>query len=337
MSGERDLEAFASIHFTSSSLGNHLLALDNGAMLTFVFNSHTIAVVVAHDIRKGDFVIHVPFFPPLQTAKDFEDPNVARKVIDVCISSTGVHDISYKLESVKAWGMHATRADSFSMLGNKIFLVGDSAHQFPPSGGFGVNTGFIDAHNLVWKLASSHHDQHGGSHPKHDVLASYETERKPVSEAAINVAVDNYRRGLLPAKVLGLDRGMLASFLSVIDASSSNTQWLFDKVLDFGRRQVSLVENGLMKRRIAALTKVVEDGEALPLLFPEVDLGYAYKRSNAKGVQQVDDVLIWNKPVERFKHGEMQVRNSLVAGGLLPHEYVEDVNTGKMISTLGAC
>ena len=34
-----------------------------------------------------------------------------------------------------------------------VFLVGDAAHKFPPAGGFGLNTGIQDAHNLAWKLA----------------------------------------------------------------------------------------------------------------------------------------------------------------------------------------
>ena len=33
------------------------------------------------------------------------------------------------------------------------FLAGDSAHAFPPSGGFGMNTGIGDAFNLAHKLA----------------------------------------------------------------------------------------------------------------------------------------------------------------------------------------
>lgn len=32
-------------------------------------------------------------------------------------------------------------------------LMGDAAHRFPPAGGFGMNTGVQDAHNLAWKLA----------------------------------------------------------------------------------------------------------------------------------------------------------------------------------------
>ncbi len=33
-------------------------------------------------------------------------------------------------------------------------MVGDSAHGFVPTGGFGLNTGFGDVVNLAWKLAA---------------------------------------------------------------------------------------------------------------------------------------------------------------------------------------
>ena len=39
----------------------------------------------------------------------------------------------------------------------RVFLVGDSAHAFPPSGGFGLNTGIGDANNLAHKLALAKH------------------------------------------------------------------------------------------------------------------------------------------------------------------------------------
>jgi 2-polyprenyl-6-methoxyphenol hydroxylase-like FAD-dependent oxidoreductase len=35
----------------------------------------------------------------------------------------------------------------------RIFLAGDAAHRFPPTGGLGLNTGILDVHNLVWKIA----------------------------------------------------------------------------------------------------------------------------------------------------------------------------------------
>jgi putative polyketide hydroxylase len=35
---------------------------------------------------------------------------------------------------------------------NGIFLAGDAAHAYPPAGGFGMNSGFQDIHELVHKL-----------------------------------------------------------------------------------------------------------------------------------------------------------------------------------------
>ena len=36
----------------------------------------------------------------------------------------------------------------------RVFLAGDAAHQMPPAGGFGMNTGMQDVQNLAWKLAA---------------------------------------------------------------------------------------------------------------------------------------------------------------------------------------
>ena len=35
----------------------------------------------------------------------------------------------------------------------RIFIAGDAAHLFTPTGGFGMNTGIDDSSNLAWKLA----------------------------------------------------------------------------------------------------------------------------------------------------------------------------------------
>jgi len=35
---------------------------------------------------------------------------------------------------------------------DNAFIIGDAAHQFPPSGGYGLNTGISDAFSLAWRL-----------------------------------------------------------------------------------------------------------------------------------------------------------------------------------------
>src|SRR5579862_195469 len=57
----------------------------------------------------------------------------------------------------------------------RIFIAGDAAHLFTPTGGFGMNTGIDDSSNLAWKLAAV---LQGWGGPR--LIDSYEAERKPI-------------------------------------------------------------------------------------------------------------------------------------------------------------
>ena len=58
---------------------------------------------------------------------------------------------------------------------NRVFLAGDAAHLFTPTGGMGMNTGVDDAVNLGWKLAAVVHGWGGET-----LLDSYQAERRPI-------------------------------------------------------------------------------------------------------------------------------------------------------------
>jgi len=58
----------------------------------------------------------------------------------------------------------------------RVFLAGDAAHLFTPTGGLGYNTGVEDAVNLGWKLAAVLRE---GAPPA--LLDSYEAERRPAA------------------------------------------------------------------------------------------------------------------------------------------------------------
>jgi putative polyketide hydroxylase len=58
-----------------------------------------------------------------------------------------------------------------------VFLAGDAAHEMPPTGGFGLNTGVQDVHNLAWKMAAVLHGQADEA-----LLDSYHAERRPLAE-----------------------------------------------------------------------------------------------------------------------------------------------------------
>jgi 2,4-dichlorophenol 6-monooxygenase len=81
-----------------------------------------------------------------------------------------------------------------------VFLVGDSAHRFPPTGGLGLNTGVGDVHNLVWKLAACLRDPQ-----QQPLLETYEQERRPIAQRSTDVSVNNNRKMEEVLFALGLD------------------------------------------------------------------------------------------------------------------------------------
>jgi 2-polyprenyl-6-methoxyphenol hydroxylase-like FAD-dependent oxidoreductase len=70
---------------------------------------------------------------------------------------------------------HALLAQSFGR--DRVWLAGDAAHLFTPTGGLGMNTGIDDGVNLAWKLAAA---VNGWGGP--NLIATYETDRRPIGE-----------------------------------------------------------------------------------------------------------------------------------------------------------
>ena len=70
-----------------------------------------------------------------------------------------------------------------------MFLAGDAAHRFPPTGGLGLNSGIEDVHNLAWKLAFVLQ----GKAPDR-LLDSYDAERRPIANANADMALLNGAR-----------------------------------------------------------------------------------------------------------------------------------------------
>ena len=84
-------------------------------------------------------------------------------------------EIEIEILSMATWlAGHALVAESFQR--GRVFLGGDAAHLFTPTGGLGYNTAVEDAVNLSWKLASV---LKGQARPA--LLDSYERERHPLA------------------------------------------------------------------------------------------------------------------------------------------------------------
>jgi 2-polyprenyl-6-methoxyphenol hydroxylase-like FAD-dependent oxidoreductase len=83
--------------------------------------------------------------------------------------------IDIEILSMATWmAGHALVAESFQQ--GRVFLGGDAAHLFTPTGGLGYNTAVEDAVNLSWKLASVLKGQ-----APEALLDSYALERHPLA------------------------------------------------------------------------------------------------------------------------------------------------------------
>lgn len=107
----------------------------------------------------------------------------------------------------------------------RVFIAGDAAHLTSPTGGFGMNTGILDAVNLSWKLAGVLQGW-GGPH----LLDTYEREQQPVAVRNVNEASENLRRMLSP-RILRPDPAIFDKHAPNLEAAR----------LEYGRRYTEMM------------------------------------------------------------------------------------------------
>jgi len=114
------------------------------------------------------------------TASDFT-PERSAELIRLGV---GVPDLDVKILGIAPWTASAHVAEQYRH--GRIFLAGDAAHEMPPTGGFGLNTGVQDVHNLAWKLAAVLRGVAGAS-----LLDTYHDERQPIGRAITEQSLNN--------------------------------------------------------------------------------------------------------------------------------------------------
>ncbi|CAL9606885.1 4-methyl-5-nitrocatechol 5-monooxygenase [Streptomyces sp. enrichment culture] len=154
------------------------------------------------------WVFHAPWHPERgETLEEFTDERCAQHIR----RAVGVADLDVEITGRAPW--HAAERVARRYAAGRVLLAGDSAHEMPPTGAFGSNTGIQDAHNLAWKLAAV---LGGWAGP--GLLETYDTERRPVAQAtsarASARSVEHSHPGYVP--VPGAGGGRAGGILGVV-------------------------------------------------------------------------------------------------------------------------
>ncbi len=113
------------------------------------------------------------------------------RCVEFVHEALGAPGLPVEIENVQRWNACAEWAARLQ--DGPVFLAGDAAHNMPPTGGFGGNTGVQDGHNLAWKLALVLDGVAG-----RELLTTYDAERRPVAELTVEQAYTRYVLRLAP-------------------------------------------------------------------------------------------------------------------------------------------
>ena len=154
------------------------LAAQRPAVLYWTIDSEAPGTLIALDGSQR-WVFHAAWDAERTRLEDFS-PERCLAILARALGS----DVAVDIRSVRPWTMTAQVAERYRE--GRVLLAGDAAHRFPPTGGFGMNTGIQDSHNLAWKLAAVVAGRAGQS-----LLDSYQAERLPVGQENCDWSVRN--------------------------------------------------------------------------------------------------------------------------------------------------
>lgn len=189
MEGPPRLQSFLMIHFGASL---REMVRDRPGVLHFVVDPEAGGAFIAHDIDREWVYMH-GFDPDRESVEDYDDDRCAKLVINAIGA-----DVPLEILHKGTWHMSSQVADAMGQ--GRIFLAGDAAHRFPPTGGLGLNSGVQDAHNLAWKLCAV---EDGWAAPA--LLETYASERLPVARENTKQSLQNAMKMGLLAQALGTD------------------------------------------------------------------------------------------------------------------------------------
>ncbi len=189
MQGPPRIQSFLMIHFGANL---REMVRERPGVLHFVLDPEAGGVFIAHDLDREWVYMH-EFDPDTESEDDYDDAR-CRELVLRAIGQ----EVPLEILHNGTWHMSSQVADAMGQ--GRIFLAGDAAHRFPPTGGLGLNSGFQDAHNLAWKLCAV---EDGWAAP--DLLDSYGEERLAVARENTQQSLKNALKMVQVPQALGTD------------------------------------------------------------------------------------------------------------------------------------
>ena len=148
----------------------------------------------------ADFALHIVLPPGISDEVLQENVRNASQCI---VNVMGVN-LPHTVVAASGYNMHALLSTKYQE--GRCFLAGDSAHQWLPAGGLGMNIGLSDVADLAWKLEAVLKG-FGGPY----LLNSYQIERMAMADATRQFA-----------RSIGSSEGIEESTLQIVPFLVSN-------------------------------------------------------------------------------------------------------------------
>ncbi len=189
MVGPPLLQCYLMIHFDADL---RALTADRPGVLHFVLDPEAPGTFIAHDVA-SDWVFMHAIDPSTESIDDYTD----ERCLALVERAAGT-ELDAEILGKGTWWMSSQTVES--MGAGRIFLAGDAAHRFPPTGGLGLNSGMQDIHGLMWRLGAITAGRASAT-----LLDSYATERIPVARNNAHQSLTNAIKLVELPAALGTD------------------------------------------------------------------------------------------------------------------------------------
>ena len=183
--GEKSYETMMTIHFHADL---RPIVGSNVGILHWIMDAEVSGFIIAYDLGRNQVLISN--FDPEKHPVNSWTEDLCLRLLRVALGKNA--DI--EVVSWRPWILSRSVANKYRV-GN-VFLAGDAAHSFPPTGGLGLNSGLADVHNLAYRIAANIQGWGGDA-----LLDLYEFDRRHVAQVNSQQSVKNGKKifGLLKA------------------------------------------------------------------------------------------------------------------------------------------